>query len=374
MPRILVGMSGGVDSSLVAALVRERGDEVVGVTMKLWPCAELDGGFTREDACCSPTETIDARAVAVGIGVRHYVVDFEEGFRRGVVDGFIEAYKRGETPNPCVRCNETVKFGHLWTYAASVGAERVATGHYARVTQALDRWILRRSVDGDKDQTYFLFSLTQEQLAHADFPLGGMTKDAVRSEARARSIITADKRESQDICFIGDDGIAGFLRREAPEAFHPGPIRHLDGRVLGEHQGLAGFTLGQRKGLAIAWTEPLYVVGVDTVANELILGPLDVLITDRLRLRDVTWHPGTLPATGADILVRLRHRARPVAARLVPTAAGAELHFPQPQQRSAPGQAAVLYDLSDDLCLGGGWVTGSTLPPVVSGSAVAAVM
>ncbi len=363
MPRTLVGMSGGVDSSLVAALVRERGDEVVGVTMKLWPCAEIDGGFTREDACCSPTETIDARAVAVGIGVRHYVVDFEEGFRRGVVDGFVAAYRRGETPNPCVRCNETVKFGHLWEYARSVGAERVATGHYARTVQALDRWLLRRSEDRDKDQTYFLFSLTQDQLAKADFPLGGMTKPAVRAAARSRNIITADKSESQDICFIGDDGVAGFLKREAPDAFQPGIIRHQDGRVLGEHQGLAGYTLGQRKGLGVAWTEPLFVIGVDVARNELILGAREALLTTTLDLRDVTWHPGDLPAAGVDVLVRLRHRGTPIPVRITPAEIparegrpGARLHFHTPQQRSAAGQAAVLYDEADELCFGGGWV------------------
>lgn len=355
MTRTVVGMSGGVDSSLVAALCRERGDEVVGVTMKLWPCAELDGGFTREDACCSPTETIDARAVAVGLGVRHYVVDAEDVFRREVVNGFVAAYRRGETPNPCVRCNESIKFGHLWDYAASVGADRVATGHYARVERAFDRFILRRSVDTAKDQTYFLFSLTQDQLARADFPLGGFTKDQVREESRRRGIVTADKGESQDICFIGHDGVAGFLKREAPDAFRPGEIRHQDGRVLGEHQGLAGFTIGQRKGLGVAWTEPLYVTAIDVAANAVVLGPRETLMETTLRLRDCTWHGGSLPA-GIDVRVRPRYRSAGLRARIEADGDGAVVHFAEPQTRAASGQACVVYDADDAYCLGGGWI------------------
>jgi tRNA-specific 2-thiouridylase len=363
MARIVVGMSGGVDSSLSAALLKEQGHEVVGVTMKLWPCAEQDGGFTREDACCSPSETIDARAVAMTAGLKHYVVDMEDEFRRGVVDGFTAGYAAGETPNPCVRCNEKVKFGALWEHARKLGAEQVATGHYARVERAFDRHLLRVAADRAKDQTYFLFSLTQEQLAHAHFPVGGFTKEQVREESRRRGLATADKRESQDICFIGEGGLGGFLRREIPQAFSPGPIVHVDGRVLGEHQGLSAFTIGQRKGLGVAWHEPLFVVRLDQGANAVVLGPREALLTAEQDLRDCTWHLGTLPAAGLECRVRTRYRAVPVPATIVPRAgAGREgkpnatVRFHQPQPRASAGQACVAYDERDELCLGGGWI------------------
>jgi tRNA-specific 2-thiouridylase len=352
MARVVVGMSGGVDSSLTAWLVQERGDEVVGVTMKLWPCAEEDGGFTREDACCSPTETIDARAVARAKGIPHYVIDLEREFRAGVVDGFLEGYAAGETPNPCIRCNEKLKFGALWEHARALGAERVATGHYARVRQVFDRWCLQTAVDPGKDQTYFLFSLTQEQLAAADFPVGGMTKDEVREAARSRALVTADKHESQDICFIGTGGTAAFLRQEIPQAFRPGEIRHENGTLLGQHTGLAAYTIGQRKGLGIAWTEPLVVTRLDAVTNTVTLGPKASLLTQRILLREVTWHLGHPPQE--EILVRLRHRGTPLRARLDADGLGVTLVEPAP--RPSAGQACVVYDPQMELCLGGGWV------------------
>jgi tRNA-specific 2-thiouridylase len=261
-----------------------------------------------------------------------------------------------------VRCNEKVKFGALWDYARGVGAERVATGHYARTVEFAGRWLLRRSVDAGKDQTYFLFSLTQEQLAHAEFPVGHLTKHQVREHARSRSLATADKHESQDICFIGRDGVGGFLRRERPAAFAPGAIVHEDGTVLGEHAGLAAYTIGQRKGLGVAWREPLFVTRLDLAANTVVLGPRDALLVERAPLRDCTWHLGSLPAEGLDCLVRPRHRATPVAARIVPTEVagdegrpGAEVRYAEPQPRVNAGQACVAYDLADEHCLGGGW-------------------
>jgi tRNA-specific 2-thiouridylase len=357
MVRIVVGMSGGVDSSLSAALLHEQGHEVVGVTMKLWPCAEQDGGFTRTDACCSPSETIDARTVALSTGIKHYVVDMEEAFRREVVDGFVAAYSHGETPNPCVRCNEKIKFGALWEHARRLGAERVATGHYARIETAFDRLVLRVSADRAKDQTYFLFSLTQEQLASALFPVGGLTKEQVRDESRRRGLATADKRESQDICFIGAGGVKGFLKAEIPAAFSPGPIRHHDGRLLGEHQGLAGFTIGQRKGLGVAWHEPLYVIGLDQGANTVVMGERAALLVDEVRLHDCTWHLGELPPGGLECRVRARYRAAPAPATILPDAGGARVRFHDPHERPNRGQACVAYDQRDELCLGGGWIS-----------------
>jgi tRNA-specific 2-thiouridylase len=350
MVRVVCGMSGGVDSSLSAALLREQGYDVVGVTMKLWPCA----------ACCSPTETIDARAVALTAGVPHYVVDMEDAFRRDVVAGFVASYAAAQTPNPCVRCNEKIKFGALWSYARELGASQVATGHYAQVAERDGRWCLHRSLDVAKDQTYFLFSLTQEQLAAAHFPVGGMTKEEVRQQSRQRGIVTADKHESQDICFIGAGGIGAFLRAEVPEAFRPGPIVHQDGTLLGEHQGLAAYTIGQRRGLQVAWHEPLFVVALDLLRNTVTLGPRDALLTSSQRLRDCTWHLGPLPRAGLVCRVRCRYRAAPVPARILPIvladgAEGAEVRFETPTPRASPGQACVAYDETDIWCLGGGW-------------------
>ncbi|MFW5846279.1 MAG: tRNA 2-thiouridine(34) synthase MnmA [Planctomycetota bacterium] len=364
MTRVVVGMSGGVDSSLTAVLMRERGFDVVGVTMKLWPCAELDGGFTREDACCSPSETIDARAVAVDAGVPHYVLDAEEVFRTQVVDDFVQAYSRGETPNPCVRCNESVKFGDLWRYARSIGADAVSTGHYCRIHERDGRLCPGIAADPGKDQSYFLFSLSQEQLAHAHFPLGALSKDQVRAMAAERGLITADKRESQDICFIGADGVAGFLRREAPEAFTPGPIELEDGRVLGRHDGLAAYTIGQRKGLGVAWHEPLYVVALDLDRQAVVLGPRNATRVEHAVLRDCTWHLGPPRAAGGlRCLVRNRHRAPLRPATVHPKAdGGADVAYDAPVGRPSPGQACVFYDLDGCLCLGGGWFIRSPVP------------
>ncbi|TVR43259.1 MAG: tRNA 2-thiouridine(34) synthase MnmA [Planctomycetota bacterium] len=356
MARIVVGMSGGVDSSLAACLLAEAGHEVVGVTLKLWPCAEEDGGFTREDACCSPTETIDARSVAQSQGLKHYVFDSEDAFRRGVVDDFLASYARGETPNPCIRCNETIKFGDLWTQADSLGADAVGTGHYARVLKRGDRYVLGVSADRLKDQTYFLFSLTQDQLSRVEFPLGALTKDEVRAMAHERLLATAAKRESQDICFIGEGGTEGFLRQEMPEAFQPGPIIHVSGQQLGEHQGLAAFTIGQRKGLGVAWSEPLFVLRLDVASNTVVLGERPHLDTNSAVLRACTWHLGPLPTEGLRALVRNRYRMRPVAATIFPLAdGGARVVYDEPVMAPSPGQACVAYDLAEELCLGGGW-------------------
>ncbi len=355
--RWVVGMSGGVDSSLTAVLMAEQAYDIVGVTMKLWPCAELDGGFVREDACCSPTETIDARSVALTANVPHYVLDMEDEFRAGVVDDFVTSYQRGETPNPCVRCNETLKFGDLWKYAKSIGAAGVATGHYARVVQQGDRYCLGAAADTMKDQSYFLFSLTQEQLAHARFPLGHLTKDEVREMSQARKISTANKKESQDICFIGDEGIDGFLRREIPDAFQPGHITLTDGTVLGEHNGVCAFTIGQRRGLGVAWKEPLYVVDIQMESNTVVLGRKDELLVTEAELRDCTWHLAPLSTEGLRCSVRNRYRSRPVPAHIFPTdnAGSARVVYDEPQTKPSPGQACVAYSDDGSLCLGGGW-------------------
>ncbi len=355
MARIVVGMSGGVDSSLAAALLVEQGHQVVGVTLKLWPCAEVDGGFTRPDACCSPSETRDARAVAVGRGIIHYVIDAEDEFRRGVVEDFLDGYARGETPSPCVRCNEVVKFGSLWLHARALGAERIGTGHYARIERIGDRLVLRRAVDLAKDQTYFLCTLTQEQLAIAEFPVGGLEKPAVRAAARARNLPTADKRESMDLCFLGADGVGGMLKRERPDACRPGPIVDEAGRTLGEHQGLGLHTIGQRKGLGIAGAaEPLFVLRLEVAANTVVVGPHERLLVDAFALRNLVWHLDPPGFDGLRCLVRPRHRSAPLPATVH---VDGRVLLDQPTVRPARGQVCAIYDPQDALCLGGGSIS-----------------
>ncbi len=362
MARVVVGMSGGVDSSLAAALVRDQGHEAIGITMKLWPCAEADGGFSRADACCSPRETIDARAVAQGLGISHYVLDLETEFQRAVVDAFVAAYAQGRTPIPCVTCNERIKFGELWDHARALGAERVATGHYARVGTAFaDRWALRCAVDRDKDQTYFLFSLTQEQLSRSEFPVGAMTKAEVRAAAAVRGLATAAKADSQDLCFVSGDGVGAFLRRAIPAAFVPGPIRLEDGTEVGRHQGLPGHTIGQRKGLGVAWREPLHVLALDVAANTVVVGPRERLLSEAIDIDACTWHLGPLPRAGLACRVRVRHRGAAAEALILPDPEDprrAHVRLRQPQQRVSPGQACVAYDHTDEWCLGGGWIAG----------------
>lgn len=354
MARIVVGMSGGVDSSLAASLLAEQGHEVIGVTLKLWPCAEADGGFTRPDACCSPSETRDARAVAVGRGIAHYVIDAEDEFRRGVVEDFLDGYAAGRTPSPCVRCNEAVKFGSLWEHARALGAERIGTGHYARVERVGDRHVLRRAADAAKDQTYFLCTLTQEQLAVAEFPVGGLDKPAVRAAARQRALPTADKRESMDLCFLGADGIGGLLRRERPDAFRPGPIVDEAGRVLGEHRGLGLHTIGQRKGLGVAGAgEPLFVLRLDAGANALVVGPRARLLVRAFRIERCAWHLGAPGFDGLRCAVRPRHRSPPLPATVH---ADGRVELDEPAPRPAPGQVCAIYDPADARCLGGGWI------------------
>lgn len=357
MGRVVVGMSGGVDSSLTAALLHEQGHEVVGVTMKLWPCGIGQGGDP-EDACCSPTE---ARAVAARYGIAHYLVDFEQRFREQVLAGFIASYTAGETPNPCIGCNETIKFGDLDAWAARIGADAVGTGHYARIAELDGRLCPAVPADIVKDQTYFLFTLDQRQLAAARFPLGGLTKEQVRAEAARRELPNAQRDESMDLCFVGEDGVAGFLRREAPEAFAPGPIELEDGTVLGEHRGLPGLTIGQRKGLGVAWTEPLYVLRLEPARNAVVLGPRGSLLVGEAMIRDCRWHLiDALPGEGLRCAVRNRHRGPAVPATIVPCdlpggGTGARVVYERPVERPAPGQAAVAYDRELRYCLGGGW-------------------
>jgi len=359
-------MSGGVDSSVVAGLLRRRGQPVVGLTMQLWNQRRLpelvpEGGATGR--CCSLDDVCDARFVAQHLGIPYYVVNFEDRFEQQVVRPFIDEYLAGRTPIPCTLCNNFIKFDQFLDLAAGVGASRIATGHYARVSQdeSSGRYQLRRGVDHAKDQTYFLFGLTQEQLARTEFPLGGFTKPEVRGLARELGLPVAEKPDSQEICFVPNGDYAAFIdayfreRGIEPERTR-GEIVDTEGHVVGEHAGVHHFTVGQRRGLRVAAGEPLYVIATEPVSQRVIIGRNQDLLRACLHANAVNWisiAPISQPVR-AQVKIRNKHEA--AEATLHPSAdpARVEIHFGQPQRAVTPGQAAVFYQ--DDLVLGGGWI------------------
>ncbi len=349
--RVVVAMSGGVDSSVTAALLREQGYEVVGVTLQLY---DHGAAVKRANSCCAGRDIHDARRVADGLGIDHYVLDYESRFREDVIEHFAESYVGGETPIPCVLCNATVKFRDLLRAARDLGAQAMATGHYV---QRLPGPELHRGADPSRDQSYFLFATTREQLAFLRFPLGGLSgKDETRALAARFGLPVAAKPDSQDICFVPDGDYAGLVARLRPGAFEPGDIVHLDGTVLGGHAGIIHYTVGQRRGLGIGGGDPLYVVRLDPVGRRVIVGPRSALGRERIVLRGVNWL-GDDPAEGRPypLDVRIRSTRPPVAATVTLGPDGtAEVVFAQPEPGVSPGQACVFYDGSR--CLGGGWI------------------
>ena len=351
MTRILAAMSGGVDSSVAAALLAETHgrENVVGVTMKLLARAETGFG-----CCGSPADVDDAKRVCETIGIPHYVADMAEMFESKVIAPYVASYLGGTTPNPCVECNRSVKFGHLMGLADAWGCATVATGHYARVSDGR----LFKALDANKDQTYFLYSLTAKELAKSAFPVGGLTKDQVREKARALGLRTADKPESMETCFVPARDVRGFVaarpEAEGAAALSRGPIRATDGRVLGEHSGLASYTVGQRKGLGLTSLEPLYVVRLEPETNTLVVGAEGETLASSLTAGGVTWTRGA-PASSRRAEVRVRHRHPPAPATVTPRPDGSvQVSFDAPQRAPAPGQAAVFYD--GDEVLGGGTI------------------
>jgi tRNA-specific 2-thiouridylase len=361
---IAVAMSGGVDSSTVAALLARQGHTVIGMTMQLWNqrrLPELAGAGAATGRCCSLDDVYDARRVAEQIGIPYYVVNFERQFEDRVVKPFVEEYLAGRTPIPCTLCNNYVKFDRFFEMADSAGARRIATGHYARVRydEASGRYQLLRAADPSKDQTYFLFGLTQTQLARTLFPLGGMTKPEVRELARSLGLSVAEKDDSQEICFVPNGDYAAFLdaylkETGAPAARTGGEIVTTGGRKLGRHEGVHHFTVGQRRGLGIAAGEPLYVISTDPASRRVTVGTNQELLCGSLRASSVNWVSvaGLASPTRAQVKIRNKHAAAP--ATLVQKGDSVEVAFDEPQRAVTPGQAAVFYD--GDIVLGGGWI------------------
>ncbi|MDZ7640331.1 MAG: tRNA 2-thiouridine(34) synthase MnmA [Bryobacterales bacterium] len=368
-PLIAVAMSGGVDSSVVAALLHSRGERIVGMTMQLWnqrrlPEVATAGGAGR---CCSLDDVYDARYVANQIGIPYYVVNFEDRFEENVVKPFVQDYLEGRTPVPCTLCNNFIKFDQFLDMAASVGSEHVATGHYAQIDNdpASGRWRLKKAIDWTKDQTYFLFGLTQEQLARTLFPLGGMNKSDVRELARDLRVPIADKPDSQEICFVPNGDYAAFIeayfREQGLESGAArGEIRDENGKLLGEHKGIHHFTVGQRRGIGVAAPEPLYVISTQPATQTVVVGNGEGLMRRHMRVKGLNWISIAQPNEPIRAKIRIRNKHIPADATVFPVGPDGltEVHFDHPQRAITPGQGAVLY--RDDLVLAGGWIATSS--------------
>ena len=352
--RVVVAMSGGVDSSVAAALLASSGHEVIGLSMQLYDQSNGESGY---GSCCSIDDLHDAGRVARRLNIPHYIVHFEQEFHRTVVANFVSEYVAGRTPIPCSHCNSDLKFSTLLDRSRAFGAEIVATGHYARIgiDPETGRQVLRRGRDDTKDQSYFLFSLTQEQLAHASFPVGDLSKDAVRDLARQLGLSVADKPDSQEICFVPGGDYAAFVERHAPNVDPGGTIVNQSGDVLGHHGGVHRFTVGQRKGLGIAAAEPLYVLHLRPTDRTIVVGPRVELERTGLTASQVNWIAGVPPAAAVRAHVQIRHRHQPAAATVRSIDANrAAVEFDAPVTAITPGQAAVFYD--GDVVIGGGWI------------------
>lgn len=361
--RVVVAMSGGVDSSVTAAILRQEGYDVVGITLQLY-----DHGMTvgKKGACCAGQDIYDAKRVADTIDIPHYVLDYESRFRQSVIEDFADSYLRGETPIPCVRCNQTVKFKDLLAQAQDLGADCLATGHYVRREGGVSGAHMLRGADPSRDQSYFLFATTQEQLDYLRFPLGDKPKAETRAIADRLGLPVADKPDSQDICFVPTGGYAGIVQKLRPGAIEPGEIVHVDGRVMGRHQGVINYTVGQRKGLGIGGRktaegeelDPLYVVRLEPEKHRVVVGPRTALARDVVLVKEVNWLGPDAVGVPLPVAVKLRSAQPASAATVLLHGDGtARLELDQPQYGVSPGQAAVFYQ--GDRLLGGGWISGT---------------
>ncbi|MCH7824878.1 MAG: tRNA 2-thiouridine(34) synthase MnmA [Acidobacteria bacterium] len=358
MARVAVAMSGGVDSSTAAALLREDGHEVIGLTLQLWDytAENLASGRGR---CCSPADIADARIVSDRLDMPHYVFDHSATFEDHIVEPFVQGYLAGTTPSPCIRCNRLVKFDMLWKLARALDAEFLATGHYARLENGAARPQLSKGHDHSKDQSYFLFDVPVERFENVIFPLGALAKDEVRAAARRLDVPVADKPESYELCFIPDGDKDGFVEGRLPtDRRHGGPVRHLDGTLLGHHGGLHRFTVGQRRGLGLTSAEPLFVVALEPETGTLIVGPAEALAAEMLEARACNWVSIEAPTAPLRAAARIRHRHHEVGALITPLGDDRVLvEFDEPQRAVAPGQGVAFYD--GELLLGGGWIEGT---------------
>jgi tRNA-specific 2-thiouridylase len=361
--RVVVAMSGGVDSSVVAALLKSQGYDVVGITLQLYDHGEAVG---RKGACCAGQDIQDARRVAEALGIPHYVLDYEARFAAAVMGEFADSYRAGETPVPCVACNQKIKFRDLLRTAEELGASALATGHYVRSRPGQSGFELYRAHDAERDQSYFLFATTREQLNFLRFPLGDLDKETTRKLAREFGLPTAAKSDSQDICFVPTGRYTKVIERLRPGAAEPGDIVHVDGRVLGRHGGIINYTIGQRRGIGVAAAEPLYVVKLDAKRREVVVGPREWLRTRHLRLRDVNWLGDEpledLAGRGKEVLARIRSSGALQQATLRVDASGIEVELAVGEDGVSPGQACVFYatDESGERLLGGGWIKSAT--------------
>jgi tRNA-uridine 2-sulfurtransferase len=357
--RVVVAMSGGVDSSVVAALMKAEGYDVVGITLQLYDHGEAVG---RKGACCAGQDIQDARRVADALQIPHYVLDYEARFAKAVMGEFADSYLQGETPVPCVACNQKIKFHDLLQTAAGLGASALATGHYVRSEPGQNGWKLYRAADKERDQSYFLFATTPEQLAFLRFPLGHRGKDETRKLARDFGLAVAEKSDSQDICFVPTGRYTQVIERLRPGAAEAGDIVHVDGRVLGRHGGIINYTIGQRKGIGVPAKEPLYVLKLDASRREVVVGPKECLRTRTLKLRDVNWlgdeSSEAFALAGEEILARIRSSGPLQPARLSFADDGATVELAQGEDGVSPGQACVFYDAKGggERLLGGGWI------------------
>lgn len=360
MAKALIAMSGGVDSSVSALLTIEKGYECIGCTMRLFDGATDDesagieqSAEAAESTCCSLSDVEDARSVAYKLGMKYYVFNFTRDFREQVILPFVNCYLKGQTPNPCIECNKHLKFDRLYQRGRELGYDYIVTGHYARITRDGELYQLRKAMNAAKDQSYVLYGMTQDQLAHTMFPLGELDKERAREIALANGFVNANKKDSQDICFVPDGDYARVVERESGAKAKPGNFVDLSGAVLGQHKGIIHYTIGQRKGLGISSTEPYFVVSIHPEKNEVVLGRNEDLFGTRLTAMDVNWISGIIPEGDIRVSARIRYHAPEKAATLRFTdASHFELVFDEPQRAITPGQAVVVYD--DDIVLGGG--------------------